>query len=298
MKNRAYSSFTRHGNKLVANQDVGEYMTKIPSGIYTPHVDMQRGIFWLQDSNILSDEILNLPSKEYQQVVSEMNSFLTPEKRQLFKDHGYVYKRSALLHGAPGTGKTCIVQRLVSDVLKRQGIVLYVDDPRVLEYAYGVLSDVAPNTFTMVVFEEFDRMAERYENALLSLLDGEVQKDNVIYLATTNYIEKIPARLRRPGRFSSVIEVKYPSKQARLAYLNHKLSNKALAKDLAGKTKGLSVDELKEVIQAVVILDQPLEYVLGRITANRSLETQTNENDECDEYFEGTDFEDDSVSAN
>lgn len=298
MKNRAYSSFTRHGNKLVANQDVGEYMVKVPSGIYTPHIDVQRGIFWLQDSNILSDQILNIPSKEYRQVVAEMNTFLTAEKRQAFKDHGYVYKRSALLHGAPGTGKTCIVQRLVSDVLERKGIVLYVDDPRVLEYAYSVLGDVAPETFTLVVFEEFDRMAERYETVLLSLLDGEVQKDNVIYLATTNYIDKIPARLRRPGRFSSVIEVKYPSKQARSYYLNAKLHDKSLVKDLAVKTRGLSIDELKEVIQASVILDQPLDYVLGRIKANRDFSKLESNEDEDQEYFEGTDFEEASGTAN
>ena len=295
IKNRAYSSFTRHGNKLIANHDVGEYMTKIQPGIYTPHIDTQRGIFWFQDSNVLSDEILNLPSREYKQVVREMNTFLTPEKRQMFQDHGYVYKRSALLHGAPGTGKTCIVQRLVRDVIDRQGIVLYIDDPRVLEYAYSVLQDVSPNTFTLVVFEEFDRMAERYETVLLSLLDGEVQKDNVIYLATTNYIEKIPARLRRPGRFSSVIEVRYPNKAARQYYLNAKLKDKSLVKSLTAKTKGLSIDELKEVIQASVILDQELEYVLNRIKANRDIGEPA---DEDYDEFEGTDFEASESQAN
>lgn len=289
-KNRAYSSFSRYGNKLLANHDMGDHTMHIPPGVYTPHYDMMKGLFWFQDAGVLSDEILNIPSREYAQVVQEMNSFLTAEKREMFKKYGYVYKRSALLYGNPGTGKTCIVQRLVRDVVKNNGIVIYVDDPRVLQHAYEVLKDVSPNVFTMVVFEEFDRMASRYEATLLSLLDGEIQKDNVIYLATTNYIDKIPARLRRPGRFSSVIEVKYPTKQAREYYFTAKLKNAELAKTLSVATNGLSIDELKEVIQAHVILDQDLDKVLARIKNNRDF----SEIPEEDDHFEGHDFSDEN----
>lgn len=279
MKNKEYKNFVQINNKFIANQNETMPISKLPTGIYTIHYDPMKGTFWFQQTTVFSDQILNLPSNEYKQVVNEMNLFLETETKKAFKKYGYLYKRSTLMHGLPGTGKTVITQRLVKDVLNKNGIVLYVDDPRLLATAYSVLKDVSPELLTLVVFEEFDRMAERFETDLLSILDGEIQKDNVIYLATTNYIDKIPARLRRPGRFSSVIEVFYPTLEARLFYLENKLFGDPKAKELAEKTEGLSIDELKEVIQAHIILKQDLSYVLNRIWANKGV----NPNPEVDE---------------
>lgn len=269
MKNKEYSNFVQYNNKFVANSSVKGEVASLPPGIYTIHFDPRQGILWFQETTVLSDQILNLPSAEYEQVVKEINLFLEPTTKESFKKYGYIYKRSTLMHGLPGTGKTVITQRLVRDVIDKKGIVLYVDNPKLLGLAYDALKDICPDVLTMVVFEEFDRMAARFETDLLSILDGEIQKDNVVYLATTNYIDKIPARLRRPGRFSTVIEVHYPTLEARLFYLENKLFGDSRAKSLAERTEGLSIDELKEVIQAHVILKQPLDYVLGRIWANK-----------------------------
>lgn len=289
-KNKAWSSFTRHGNKLLANGDPGEVFNKLTPGMYTPHYDQQRNMFWFQEANAMSDEILELPSPEYSQITKELKLFLEPTTKLLFEKFGYLYKRSALLHGEPGTGKTIIVQRVMRDVVALGGIVIYVDDPRLLEIAYKVLDDITPGLLTMVVFEEFDRMAGRYEATLLSLLDGEIQKENVIYMATTNYIDKIPMRLRLPGRFSSVIEIKYPTSAARKYYFNYKLEDVALAKDLAAQSKGLSVDEMKEVIQAHIILKQDLGVVLNRLKTSRDF-VEISEIQDDTEYEAHEDFE-------
>jgi SpoVK/Ycf46/Vps4 family AAA+-type ATPase len=274
VSNKAYGSFTRYGNKYVANED-REHIKELKPGVYTPHYDSQRGVFWFQEASVLSDDILDLPSGEYDRVVSEINLFLKPETKSNFKKYGFIYKRSVLLHGLPGTGKTVIAQRLVRDVIKNNGIVLYVDNPAVLHIAYSVLKDIAPNVFKMVVFEEFDRMIPRHENDLLSILDGEVQQDNVVYVASTNFIDKVPLRLKRPGRFSSVIQVNYPTSEAREFYFKTKLNDSLLAKYLSDNTEGLSVDELKEVIQAHVILGQDLSNVVTRIKETKGDYTPT-----------------------
>jgi len=290
---KTYHSFSRQNNKLTANRDFGEILTRLPPGIYTPHIDINRVVFWFEEAKALSDEILDLPSPEYEQVTQELQLFLQNEIRELFKKYGYLYKRSALLHGSPGTGKTIIVQRVMRDVVALGGIVIYVDDPRLLGVAYKVIDDISPNVLTMVVFEEFDRMAARYEATLLSLLDGEIQKENVIYMATTNYIDKVPLRLRRPGRFASVVEVKYPIAAARMAYYMAKLKNRAMAKDLAVQSKGLSIDEMKEVIQGHIILKQELNVILTRLKNSRDFKetVEVEPNYHEDNYPVGENFE-------
>lgn len=268
---KSYISLSIYGNKLIADYtSSADKLKKLDPGIYTIHYDSQSGTFWFQEFNPVSDNILELDSPEYKQVTTEMAYFLQPEVRQRFKDMGYIYKRSALLHGEPGTGKTCIVNRVAKDVVEKNGIVLYTNNPFILKIAFEVLSDLQPDTLTLAVFEEFDDIAKSSESNLLTMLDGEVQKENVMYLATTNYLERVPKRLYRPGRFSSVIKVNFPTAQARKQYFAYKLGADFDKLDLyTEKTSGLSIDELKEVIQSVEILGNDLDATLARLKTTR-----------------------------
>jgi SpoVK/Ycf46/Vps4 family AAA+-type ATPase len=123
----------------------------------------------------------------------------------------------------------------------------------------------------MVVFEEFDRYIEYSEHELLSLLDGQNQKENIIYMATTNFIDKIPARIRRPGRMSTLIEVKAPIAEARKVFIQNKCGNvlnhlsPENMDELVAATDGLTIDELKEFLQSVVIFKEDPDVVLARL---------------------------------
>lgn len=275
-------SFMEVGDKIhITPNGGGSVHYKLPPGIYAVHHDPNFGRSWFQKFSIVNDAILDLPSPEYHKMTSEMQHFLKPETKVKFNKMGYLYKRSALLHGAPGTGKTCIVNRIVRDVVNSKGIVLYADDVDLLRIGLLTLSDTQPDDLVMVIFEEFDKLAKRSESDLLTILDGQEQKSNVMYLATTNYLERIPKRLYRPGRFSSVIEVKYPIPEARRMYLESKLGA-----DYAGLEKwvevseGLSVDELKEMIQSVELLGQDLTATVARLRDTRS----TSSDAELDEF--------------
>lgn len=265
-----------YNNKYIADYtSSAEKLTKLTPGVYTIHFDPNSGIFWFQDFNAVSDTILELDSPEYKQITNEMAYFLRPETKKKFNDMGYIYKRSALLHGEPGTGKTCIVNRISRDVVKQDGIVLYVTNVALLKMAFDVLSDLQPETLTLAVFEEFDDIARSNESQLLTLLDGEVQKENVMYLATTNYLERVPKRLYRPGRFSSVIKVNFPNAIARQQYFTSKLdADFEHMKPFVEKTNGCSIDELKEVIQSVIILGNDLDDTLNRLKTTREFVQQ------------------------
>ena len=76
----------------------------------------------------------------------------------------------------------------------------------------------------MVIWEEFENWVAGYEADILNILDGVHQVDNVFYIATTNYIQQIPPRIRnRPSRFADVIEIGPPSANLRKAYIEAKI---------------------------------------------------------------------------
>lgn len=269
---KSYTSISVVGDKLVADYtSSADKLPKLEPGIYTIHYDPIFATFWFKSFHPTSDHILDLPSSEYQQITQEMSYFLRPEVRAKFNDMGYIYKRSTLLYGLPGTGKTCIVNRIAKEVVKSGGIVIYNDKPDILKMAFEVLNDLQPETLTLAVFEEFDNITKYYEKHLLTLLDGEVQKANVMFLATTNYLDRIPKRLYRPGRFASVIEIQFPTLEARRQYLIHKLGDNPNVNFYAENTQDFSIDELKEVIQSVEILGNDFRKTIDRLKATRDL---------------------------
>lgn len=263
--------FVNVGNDYHVNPTATIHNT-LPVGAYEFGFDPRSGRQWFTKIDLASDTLVDIPSREFEQVVGEMNFFLKPSTRKAFSDHGFIYKRSALLYGLPGTGKTCIVQRVAQEVIRSGGIVLFNTAPQLLALAYKTLDDIQPDVLTMVIFEEFDELIEGGdETRLLSLLDGEVQKRNVMYLMTTNFIDKVPSRILRPGRISSMVEVKFPDANARLHYLNLKVVDKA-EHDLVKwveVTEGFSIDELKETVLAVCCLGQTLTEVVDRINSNK-----------------------------
>jgi len=215
------------GKYLHREGDDNDTHLKLPSGVYeTFLVDSPFGKTPLfREFKSVHDDLVDLPSAEYRQVLSEIDTFLDPKTEIKYNDMGFVYKRGVLLHGKPGTGKTCIINKVVQKVVKnKKGIVLFNPDVHELSIILDSVSRTNPDSFIMVIFEEFETLGD--SSTLLSLLDGEIQKDKVIYLATTNYFERLPERLIRPGRFASLIEVKAPDRKCRRVYLKSKFGSK------------------------------------------------------------------------
>jgi SpoVK/Ycf46/Vps4 family AAA+-type ATPase len=130
-----------------------------------------------------------------------------------------------------------------------------------------------------------DDHVRRDEATLLHVLDGEVQKKNAMFIATTNYIDKIPARVRRPGRFSTVVEVKFPNTEARRAYLKTKLKDATVIETIVERTNDFSIDELKEVVRGHYCMGKDLNSYISYVAKNSGKEIdQENSNDYDDDY--------------
>lgn len=265
-----YTSFNQHNDTFVANTNRTE-LKHLPPGAYGIDYDANTGLLYFRLIKMNYDQLIDLPSPEYEHVMKEVNVFLNADTKAKFKEYGFLYKRSFLLHGTHGTGKTCIVNRVGEKVIENGGIILFNPDVNLLSMAFKVLDDIQPGHTTMVIFEEFEELLQFNEGELLSILDGEIQKDNIMYLATTNHYNKIPDRLKRPGRFATILEVKFPNLEARTVYLTQKLISATVDEinEWAKQSDGLSIDELKETVLSVKCLNNPLDETIHRILSTK-----------------------------
>jgi SpoVK/Ycf46/Vps4 family AAA+-type ATPase len=126
-----------------------------------------------------------------------------------------------------------------------------------------------PDRPMIVVLEDIDEIIDKHgEHAILSMLDGENQISNVVFLATTNYPERLGARIvNRPSRFDERIFVGMPGALARKTYL--KFAAPALDDETLEKwtedTSNFSIAHLRELVAATYCLDQKYEDVLKRL---------------------------------
>lgn len=238
---------------------------RIPSGAYRLSYDHRNDQLFYVKTKLEYDKLVDLPSNEYETVLKEMDQFLKQETKNSYIDHGFIYKRSIFLHGSPGTGKSCIVNRVCEQVEKKGGIIIFNDQTHLTLEALEQLKVTLPDILTLVIFEEFDQTINKNEEDLLRLLDGQVQKNNAIYLATTNFLNKIPKRVLRPGRFSRVIEVLHPTIEARTEYIKAVSKNKNIVHELAEKTNGFTIDEVKEAVLSVNCLNYSINEAVERI---------------------------------
>lgn len=254
-----FSTFLKIGDEY---QPIPEAETrqKLPPGIYTVKYDPRTEDVSFTESKTTHDELVDLPGTAYDQVMADLAWYFDPECKALFEDVGLLHKMNILLHGVPGGGKTCIVNRVAYRTIEEKGIVLFNPPPTALRQVFRVLDKLQPETRVLVIFEELDQLIQKYnEEIFLHVLDGEVQKANAMFIATTNYIDKVPKRVRRPGRFAIRLEVGLPSLEARLHYCRLKLPNALqLADQIAEATANFNIDQLKDVIRAHYCMRKPL----------------------------------------
>lgn len=248
--------------------------TKIlPSGAYELNQD-QFGRIFINPMDVKSDELINLPNTASNTIINEVNQFWSGETRKMFDHFNLVYKRGILMHGKPGTGKTSTSMMVIKEVIKLGGVVFFNPPVQIIKEVAIKLQKMNPNTKILVIWEEFDSLCD--SATMLSILDGELQVDNIVYLATTNYINRIPERIKnRPSRFSSVYEVGYPNEETRRIYLVHKLSDLDLDIEQWVKlTDGLSIDHLKDLIVSVCCFNVPLKESVEKLRSMENIQKE------------------------
>jgi SpoVK/Ycf46/Vps4 family AAA+-type ATPase len=242
---------------------------QLPPGQFIIGYNEHKGYFF-QKKAINLDDLINLPDSRSEQVLNSIQHFW--KKEAAFRKHGFLWKRGMLLWGPPGSGKTSTLQQVSKLIVDRGGFSVYVNgDPEFVAHGLAIMRKIEPTRAIVVMIEDIDAIISRHGEApLLALLDGELQIDNVVFIATTNYPEELDLRfVNRPSRFDEVIHIGMPNDKARAVYLTKK--NPRLDKDhtelqkWVEATKGWSVAHMRELIVAVECLNSDFAAVVDRL---------------------------------
>lgn len=279
----------------------GETVEKLIPGLYDIRVSHSVGLYFdkLQFS---TESILMFPDSKSEEVVREIQKFW--ERERFFKEREgktpIKYKRGIILYGPAGSGKTSTIALVMKDVIDRGGVVFVFSDPDTFIEGVRVFRKVQPNTKIVVLMEDIDVILQRHdESTVLNILDGVNSFEDVVFLATTNYPEKLGDRIiNRPSRFDKRIKIGFPCSAARKMYLEHLLTKteiKEKAIDInkwVEDTEEFSLAHLKELVVSVVILDNNYEEAIKTLKKMKEI-VLTSEEDDKKIGFGNLDREDD-----
>lgn len=250
---------------------------QLPSGLYeiSWNSSLQNYMMVKQQMNV--DELYELPSPEIENILSDIQTFW--ERRETYKKYKFVHKRGILLYGDPGCGKSGIIQLCIKNLIEREnGIVINIKEDEDFKYFIEfvpVLRKIEPDRGLIVILEDLDSLAgdDRYSTTkLLNILDGVKQIENVVYIATTNYPEKLEERItNRPSRFDRRYKVEMPSELIREAYIRNKLTEADLENidmdEWIEKSEGMSLSHLKELIVSVIVMGKDFDESFQNLTS-------------------------------
>ena len=274
---RMFTQYRMEGNDYVASPPV-HFERGIAPGFYEL-INMRDGLH-ISPRSMTTDNLLRFPDSASDMVIAEIEKFWNLKNK--FYSLGFVHKRGFLLHGAPGCGKTSTIAFLTKQMIQKGGVVIMGDThPGFITTALRQIRDVSPDTPVMVLMEDIDTIISNYgESDVLSLLDGENSVDNVVYVATTNYLNRLQDRVaKRPSRFDMVVEVGFPGAEAREMYLASKQLgfDEQTMKKWVDSTSNFPISHLKELIISVICLENDFNKEVERMRSmlHISLDTTT-----------------------
>lgn len=239
----------------------------LPAGLYDAGLSWGRTYF--KTIELRTDNLFLLPRTATEEIVNEIRTFWSDEVRQSFAKYQLLYKRGILFYGPPGTGKTSVINLVCREMAEKHDAVCMRLKGGIVGFvtAMQTLREAQPERPIIVIAEDIDRY-EHDDEELCDMLDGADQIDNVVYLATTNYLERLPDRIKnRPSRFDKKVEVGPPTAETRKMFLEHMSGERGWRgwDDWAENTEGLTFAHLKELFIAVKILNNGFDETLAAV---------------------------------
>jgi hypothetical protein len=242
---------------------VDEVIKHLPPGYYDMDRTMSSVCF--TKKKIKNESLLVFPDSSHVPVLEEISKFWKLEHK--FNESRIPFKRGILMYGPPGSGKTCTIRMVIDNLVKEHnGIVVDFSSTHLFEDGYKVLRQIHAEMPIVVLMEDLDAIIHRCdESKLLNMLDGMLGIDKVIFLATTNYPERLGSRImNRPSRFDRRIFIGMPSAVARETYIRSKLigEDDNIIKRWVEDTSGFSIAHIKELYVANKILGDDYSIAL------------------------------------
>lgn len=163
-----------------------------------------------QDINMRSFDNLFFESEVEDAIKNHLDNWKNNES--VYLDRDILFKTGILLYGNAGTGKSSMATA-IAKYMNCNIITVDLNTFNALDISSFVSAINADKTRYVVLLDEIDTIFTSRENEdstetqtantmkLLSLLDSPQSPNNVIFVATTNYIDRLDNALTRKGRF-------------------------------------------------------------------------------------------------
>ena len=247
----------------------------LPAGYFGIKYHLVHDKYVLKKMTILAEELLKLPDNSFDTILNDISQFWKSEKT--YKKYNYLFKRAILLYGVPGCGKSSLITMLANELInKYNGIIINIkqaEDIESFEEIMNPIKEIEPERKIITIIEDIDGFFNKDKSLLtklLNILDGKLQYDNMVVIATTNHPEELEDNVtKRPSRFNLRKEIRPPRANVREYYIRHKIKKGDLSKDEIDKwvkmTKGFTIDHLKELVLAVFVLGYDFDTAYAEI---------------------------------
>lgn len=242
----------------------------LPPGCY--NINLADGKVYVTPALPPSGLLLELPEMRSEDLIKTIESFWNSEKDYKegneFVHGGVSYKAGVLLYGPGGSGKSSCIKIASKKLIERGGTVFYSSgNPMMTSMWLESFARIEPNRKSIVILEDIDSLIENYgESQYLEMLDSAKSIDNVLFIATTNYPEKLDPRIyNRPGRFSHIMKVGAPTPKMREAFLKAILKNHKDVEEIVDKSSGFTIDHLNSLVSAVYREKKELRSEIERL---------------------------------
>lgn len=226
-----------------------------------------------KEITLKEDNFVNFQEGPLPEVLTEVDKFWTSSHK--YKRLGCAHKRSILCYGDPGCGKSMIMVAVIRHVVENKGIAIKMDNPYRFSEKLAIVRQIQTDTPIVVICEDLDDLIDDDEETMGEILDGTSSMgQGILYISTTNYLDKIPPRFKnRPSRIDTLIQIPTPSEAQRMEYIRALLRNEDGTDDYTPEyaklaAESLSLADMKEGVISSYVFEKSMDETIARLRGN------------------------------